>query len=583
MDGGIVSPPDLTDAEQALRDARINNFWNSKTSDGFQSGTDYKVSGIPTINVNEGYVDVALYIQNIGDIWAMANASFPIEYDPAILSFKEMLNPGVVFSSNTSGTDEFGYLPSYYAPSDRAIDPIPNVYSIEINFDAYPGRLRSGVNVPNTATYLGTLRFNLLRNDASIFFRWATNYAAVLSVDGRDITRDGTFDEIKPIIVDPTIEIISPNGGEQYDGGSTNTIAWKAPLVSTMISIEYSTNSGANWTLINHTPVAITNSSYLWSVPFVNSSQCLVRLVDLQGKELARSKNIFSINVAPSEITRPSSDDPTYVAGSKDYIEWISSEPVDVYFEYSENGVSGWVKVTDVVNASLRKTEWTVRNSNTCNAVIRMVRNGSGEIIATSTPFRIGSGSLALTAPTKGENLMPNSKTQIRWNSSGVSRFNLEYSINAGLEWTTIAKDVQASARTYTWTVPNVSSNNVIVRAVNNTNSCLVYSHTELFSIGTTDIEDELPIISGNTIASISPNPVSDVANILINLISEQTVSISIYDILGNKVLDITSGELLPAGQSNLSFNVADLSSGVYVVRMQAGSTVITKEFVKVK
>ena len=588
MDGGNGEEEGgLTPEEEAIIQARVDNFWNSKNSETFQSGIDYTVRARVNevvLNANGNYVDVDLYIRNNGsEQWAMANSSFPIEYDPAVLSFREMIKKSdVLFDGATGNSNLVGYNPTYYAPSEFAKNPVSNVYSIEVDFDANPKNLRQGVTVPSTDTYLGTLRFNLLRNDASIFFRWSS-YAGVLTVDGRDITRDGTFEDIKPIIIEKDIELFSPNGGEQIDGGTSYTISWAAPLNNTLINIEYSTNGGANWTLINFAPVPLTSFNFLWVTPFIKSNQCLVRLVDIQGKELARSKTVFSINIAPSEITRPSSDDPTYAAGSKDFIEWISSEPVDVYFEYSENGVSGWTQVTGVVNASLKKTEWTVRNSSTCNAVIRMVKNGTGEVLATSTPFRVGSGSLALTAPTKGMNLEPNSKTQIRWNSTGVSRFNLEYTTNAGLEWTLIAKDVQASTKTYTWTVPNVTSNNVLVRAVNNANSCLVYSHTEVFSIGTTDVEEELPVISGNTIASISPNPVSDDANIKINLISDATVWISIYDLTGSKVMALTSGDLLSAGIHNLNFNVSDLSSGVYVVKMIAGTTTVTKEFVKVK
>jgi hypothetical protein len=250
-----------------------------------------------------------------------------------------------------------------------------------------------------------------------------------------------------------------------------------------MVNLEYSTNNGQNWTLITYTPIRVMDKEFIWITPFIQSSQCLVRIVNAQnGNEISRSKNIFTINTMKPEIIRPSSDDQMLTAGSKDYIEWIAQEPVNVYFEYSENGINGWTKVTDVVSATLLKVEWTVRPSNTCNAVIRMVRSSTGEIMAVSTPFRVGAGSLALTAPTKGQHFEPGVKTLIRWNSTGVSRFNLEYTTNAGLEWKTIANDVQASTRQYNWTVPNVNSTNVMVRAVNSNNACLVFSHTEMLN-----------------------------------------------------------------------------------------------------
>ena len=584
--GGNISNLSPSEIEY-LRETRLHNFWSSKSGgEEFQSGTDYKVSArINTTNILNGFIDVEFAIQNLGSTtWAMANASYPIIYDPAVLMFDTLLSNGVLYSSTSDVVNSLGYLPSYSAPSDRAIDPVSNVASIEINFDANIENNRKGQIVADHITSLGVLRFKVLRNDASIFLRWAP-YAAVLTVDGFDITRDGTFEDIQPIIVDPVIEITSPNGGEQFEGGRPEMISWKSPNVNTMVNLEYSSNGGNNWTLITYSPIRVMDREFIWITPFIQSNQCLVRIVNAQnGNEISRSKNIFSINTMKPEIIRPSSDDQMLTAGSKDFIEWIAQEPVNVYFEYSENGVSGWTRVTEAVSATLLKVEWTVRNSNTCNAVIRMVNNSTGAIMAISTPFRVGAGSLALTAPTKGQNFNPGTKTLIRWNSTGVSRFNLEYTVNAGLEWLTIANDVQASTRQYNWTVPNVNSTNVMVRAVNSNNSCLVFSHTEMFSIGTTNVEEEeLPTVTGFGIASITPNPVTNDAKVRINLATDATVSISIYDILGNKVMDITSTEMLSAGSHSIGFSAAELTSGVYVVRMQAGTAVFNKEFVKVK
>ena len=167
-EGGIINPDDQN-ARTDARNNEIAEYRSKKIQESYVVGIDYIVSATSTINGN--YVDVALYIQNVGDDFALANCSFPIKYDPTVVSFNSLISDGVKFSSGTNTFDNFGYSTPYFAPTTYAVDPVPNTYSIEINFNArtefnYPGRNVSRSN----PDYLGTLRFNLLRNDESIFF-----------------------------------------------------------------------------------------------------------------------------------------------------------------------------------------------------------------------------------------------------------------------------------------------------------------------------------------------------------------------------------------------------------------------------
>jgi len=73
--------------------------------------------------------------------------------------------------------------------------------------------------------------------------------------------------------------------------------------------------------------------------------------------------------------------------------------------------------------------------------------------------------SLSLIAPNGGEILHPGTMTSIRWSSTGtVSSVALAYSTDAGATWTPIVSGVAASAGLYTWTVPNVSTAQALVR-----------------------------------------------------------------------------------------------------------------------
>jgi hypothetical protein len=72
-----------------------------------------------------------------------------------------------------------------------------------------------------------------------------------------------------------TLTLLNPNGGEQLNSGITYDIFWDIVGTAIIISIEYSTNNGADWTVID----TITNTgSYQWVIPEENSQNCLLRI-----------------------------------------------------------------------------------------------------------------------------------------------------------------------------------------------------------------------------------------------------------------------------------------------------------------
>jgi hypothetical protein len=109
-------------------------------------------------------------------------------------------------------------------------------------------------------------------------------------------------DEDKPIIhvwkltttsPTPTITVTSPNGGESWNAGSTHTITWSGTGSVGNVKIEYSTNDGSSWSTI--TSSTANDGSYSWTVPGVSSSQCLVRISEIDGSPSDTSDSVFTI------------------------------------------------------------------------------------------------------------------------------------------------------------------------------------------------------------------------------------------------------------------------------------------------
>jgi hypothetical protein len=75
----------------------------------------------------------------------------------------------------------------------------------------------------------------------------------------------------------PEYEVTSPNGGETIEGGKTYTINWWNNQLAPMMDIEFTSDSGQTWELIEDS-IWTWNMSYDWHVPLIKSTNCLIRI-----------------------------------------------------------------------------------------------------------------------------------------------------------------------------------------------------------------------------------------------------------------------------------------------------------------
>ena len=75
------------------------------------------------------------------------------------------------------------------------------------------------------------------------------------------------------------------------------------------------------------------------------------------------------------------------------------------------------------------------------------------------------------------------------------------------------------------------------------------------------------------------PNPFNPTTNISFILPSKLFVSLKIFDVIGREVATIVSEEM-SAGSYSKQWNAANISSGIYFYRLQAGSFTETKKLV---
>ena len=95
------------------------------------------------------------------------------------------------------------------------------------------------------------------------------------------------------------IQVVSPNGAENWIVNTNQTIQWNATSIIPFVAIDYSVDNGVSWTLI----VASTanDGSYTWTVPAQITTQALVRVRDaLDSLPTDVSNAVFSISALVS-------------------------------------------------------------------------------------------------------------------------------------------------------------------------------------------------------------------------------------------------------------------------------------------
>ncbi|MHC1737924.1 MAG: hypothetical protein AB9882_07955 [Ignavibacteriaceae bacterium] len=172
----------------------------------------------------------------------------------------------------------------------------------------------------------------------------------------------------------PTITVTAPNGGEIYGTGSTQNITWSHIGLSN-VKIEYSTNNGSAWIEISASTDA-SLGTYSWTVPNTPSTNCLVKISDLDGTPSDQSNAKFTITAGMVRVKTPNGGG-SWAASTKNSITWTSVNVDNIKIEYTTNNGGEWIEITASTPAASGSYQWTVPNtpSGSCKVRISNVDN----------------------------------------------------------------------------------------------------------------------------------------------------------------------------------------------------------------
>lgn len=184
------------------------------------------------------------------------------------------------------------------APNGGERWPVGFVKNITWLTSGRVGNLRIEYSIDNGETWAEVTAST--ENDGS--YAWLVPYEVsseclVRISEADDGSPSDTSNAVFTIHDEPIIQVTSPNGGESWPVGSTQTITWLSGGDVGDLRIEYSIDSGLTWIEI----IAVTENDgvHTWIVPDTVSSECLMRVSEADDGLPADSSNgLFSIVAA---------------------------------------------------------------------------------------------------------------------------------------------------------------------------------------------------------------------------------------------------------------------------------------------
>ena len=295
------------------------------------------------------------------------------------------------------------------------------------------------------------------------------------------------------LIVQPSIQVVSPNGGQSYCAGSTVTITWISSNVTGLVAIDILDGT------TNRQRYNVSNTgSYSWTIDpalFPGSSAYRIGLSAMSGTVYDYSDGYFTINNPTLTVTAPNGGE-VWELGSVHNITWTSGclsglVAVDIYngatnlyrYNVSNTGSFSWTIDPAIFPAG---TSYTIGLSALSGAVYDY----------SNSAFTLQPAALTVTSPNGGESWPVGSTQRITWtNPGGYTGFNLEISRDGGSTWSGLETGLPG---TYTYrdvTVPAPAANTCRVRV------------TGLYAGGSrSDISNANFVVTAPTLTVTSPN-----------------------------------------------------------------------------
>jgi len=428
---------------------------------------------------------------------------------------------------------------------------------------------------------------------------------------------------------DPAILVGSPNGGENWEIGSTHNITWSNTSFSAPVNLEYSLDGGANW-------IALANNlantgTYAWTLPTTSTTQGRVRVSDAADNDPTDTSNsnftITEVPLAPSNLVAAAT------SSSSISLSWTDNSSLETGFKIERKTGSGAFgeiaavaanAVAYVDNGLLANTTYTYQ----VRAFNATSNSSFSNSASATTPNSGGSTNLALNKPatassTNGSNAAGRAvdgSTSTYWRSGNLSsgtvawlrvdlqstqslgrvvvnwrssyyarRYQIQVS-NDNSSWTTVFSTLSGNGGNDDILFSAVSARYVRVYITRNNSSSERINEFEVYAGTISAAKQDAEVRTAFDAAVPSefelqqnyPNPFNPNTTIRYRVPEAANVTLKLINVLGEEVATLVEG-WQTAGVHQINFEAQGLPSGVYVYILQAGELRFARRLVLMK
>lgn len=267
----------------------------------------------------------------------------------------------------------------------------------------------------------------------------------------------------RELILPPSLELLSPAGGEEWRAGTQQEIRWQG-VAAGQVAIDLSADDGVSWTEIAG-PLPANAGVFVWTVPGFTSTQCRMRVRDIAASLSDTTPRPFTIYLRPELTLHAPNGGEEWQVGSVHAITWESIAVPHVDIAYSIDNGTQWLPLAADVPSFMSGYSWTLPLTASDSSRVRIVASDNVSVIDESdAPFRITAiPAVQLQSPNGGERWRFGSVHTVRWQSAEIDSVSIELSTDAGTSWTALAR-ARADVGEWQWLTPATPSPSCLMR-----------------------------------------------------------------------------------------------------------------------
>jgi hypothetical protein len=367
------------------------------------------------------------------------------------------------------------------------------------------------------------------------------------------------------------IEVNAPNGGENWQIGSDQTIIWSDNLI-TNVRIELHKADVLESIISNSEE---SDGAYIWNInpDLEAASDYKVKILSVIDENVFDfSDNDFTLSLGEINITEPNGGE-LWKAGTTYQIHWSSNITSNVKLELYKGGMFNSLVVFSTGNDGTyiwTDMPFTQEGGSNYQVKITSVINSNAFDFSDSN-FTIIENKITVLTPNGGEVWVIGEFHFITWDDN--LNGNVAIYLFKGDQLVLIIDSSDPSDGSFLWTIPsNIQPGfDYKIKIASRDNGNIYDLSDDEFTITDASVVEELYSGIPNTYQLIQnyPNPFNPRTTIYYALPEAGEAELIIYDILGNAVMKFVKNQA--AGYHKFEFDGNDFDSGVYFYRLKAG------------